>query len=131
MKAIRFVILVGVVFWLVFAVQTASATVLTFDVQESNVYVGNNKNIPDSYGSDVTAANTPDGDYLEGNGWTPAITITYLPKAGVDPGTGDGNSDTGGGSNIWPAQAKRRPATCVNSHQSRLISHCSCRLRHL
>ena len=74
-------------------VTTTSATILTFDVQQGDAWVGNGKNIPDTYGTDVTAADTPDGDYLQGNGWTPEIAVSYLPVRGVDPCTGEGTPD--------------------------------------
>lgn len=77
--------------------QSTSAGVLTFEVQEADVWIGNNKNIPDYYGTNVTVADTPGGDYLEGNGFTPKVSITYLPKGGADPGNGDGTPDAGGG----------------------------------
>ena len=77
----------------VFLAPAVQATVLTFEVQEQDVWVGNGKNIPDSYGTDVTAADTPDGDYLQGNGWTPMIDVSYLPVRAVDPCTGEGIPD--------------------------------------
>jgi len=91
MKKTRFATMpVGMLLAALIAVQTASATVLTFDVEQDDVYVGNFKNLPDSYGDAVTAADTANGNYLQGNGWTPFITVTYLPQGGIDHATGQG-----------------------------------------
>ena len=74
-------------------VQSASATTLTFDVEDENVYVGPAEAIKDSYGYRVTDPNRVNGNYLEGNGWTHNITVTYLPK-------GQGGLLTAGGGGI-------------------------------
>ena len=90
MKNVKLTMPIVVLLATLLAVQTASATVLTFDVEEGDAYVGNLKNVPNSYGDGATAANSPDGDYQQGNGWTPYISATYLPQGGIDPSTGEG-----------------------------------------
>ena len=90
MKNIKLTMPIAVLLATLVAVQTASATVLTFDVEEGDAYVGNLKNIPNSYGDGATAANSSIGNYQQGNGWTPYISVTYLPQGGIDSSTGDG-----------------------------------------
>jgi hypothetical protein len=72
-------------------VQNAGATILTFDIETDDTYVGSNKNVPGDYGSRAAAADTSAANHLEGNGWTPNITVAHLPEGGVDHLSGDGD----------------------------------------
>lgn len=53
---------------------TAQATVLTF----ADLGLSNYGAIPQTYGDNVTGPGGTGGSYLQGNGWTPNITTSYL-----------------------------------------------------
>jgi hypothetical protein len=87
MKKTRIVILAIIAIALA-TTHSAFGTILTFDVEDNNSPVANGVAISDSYGSYVSGADTNKGNYLEGNGWTPAIEVNYLPAGTNDPVTG-------------------------------------------
>ena len=86
MIKVRFIILLAIALAAILFAQTARATVLTFEVEDGDAYVGSLVNLPDTYGFRVDEADNLDGNYLEGNGWTPNVTVTYLPKGGFNGG---------------------------------------------
>jgi hypothetical protein len=67
----------------------ASGTILTFEVEKDNAY-SNNTTIGDSYGSRVTDGDSQKGNYLEGNGWTPDVSVAYTTDHATGFLTADG-----------------------------------------
>jgi hypothetical protein len=83
MKKSKCMLPVAICAVLVFFMQSAPATILTFDVQDGNfpsAYIGNELVIPSLYGSRVAEVTTLFGNYQTGNGLTPNIAIAYAPK---------------------------------------------------
>ena len=91
-KMIRTALLVTVLL----SLQSASATVLTFEVERQDTYVGVDQDIVHPYGYRVDEPNRPSGDYLQGNGWTRNVVVTYGTANTAKLLTGDGGGIQGG-----------------------------------
>ena len=77
MKNTRLTMAISMVALTMLLVPVASATVLTFDVEDENAYIGSEVAFQPLYGYRVDDPDRYSGNYLQGTGWTPNVTVQY------------------------------------------------------
>ena len=89
MKNARLIMAISTATLTMLLVPVASATVLTFDVEDENTYIGSEVVVQPLYGYRVDDPDRYSGNYLQGTGWTPNVTVQYAAHGSSQLQTAD------------------------------------------